>query len=94
MAKNKYTKVGAVLKGQYGPFLILGDTKGKEEYQYDVKVQRKNKKGEAVMVTNPLLSLFDPRDTPPKEGKTPRNVPENLLYEVFIVEKNDGEELS
>lgn len=94
MAKNKYTKVGAVLDGQYGPFLILGDTKGKEEYQYDVKVQRKNKKGEAVMVTNPMLSLFDPRKTPLKEGQKPRNVPDKLLFEVFIVEKTEGDDLN
>lgn len=94
MAKNKYTKIGAVLNGEYGPYLVTGDTKGKEEYQYDVKIQRKNKKGEAVMVTNPLLSLFDPRKAPVKEGKAPRNVPEKLLYEVFIVEKADGEDLS
>lgn len=94
MAKNKYTKIGAMLNGEYGPFLVMGDSKGKEEFQYTVKIQRKNAKGEVVQVTNPMLSLFDPRKSPVKEGQKPRNVPDKLLYELFIKESLEGDNLN
>jgi hypothetical protein len=65
MAKNKYTKIGAVIQGEYGPFLVLGNTKSKDEkYNYEVQVMVKKADGTKVVVKNPLLSLFDPRNSP------------------------------
>lgn len=88
---KKYTKLGVILEGQYGPFMVLGSTKGKEEYQYEVQVMVKNSKGEKVaLAKNPLISLYDPRKRQVEEGKE-RKVPDNLLFEVTLVEDESAE---
>lgn len=84
--KSKWTKVGAVLKGNKGPFAVLGNSKASNAaYNYDVKIQVKNGNGDTVMVKNPLLTFIDPRKSKNKDGQE-RNIPEKLLQEIFIVE--------
>lgn len=85
--KNKtYTKIGTVLEGQYGPYIILGSSKNKDpKYDFEVQVLVKNAKGEKVkLVKNPLLSLYDPRNRTDKDGN-PRKVPDSVKFEVSIV---------
>lgn len=84
MAKKKYTKIGAILKGDYGPFMVTGDTKGNPEYQYEVQIMVKKANGEQLVLKNPMISLFDPRNAKVEEGKEPRNVSEKLLFEVML----------
>lgn len=85
--KKKYTKIGAVLKGQYGPFVVLGNAKSKDaKFNYDVQIMVKNTSGDKLaLVKNPILMLKDPRDFLDKDGN-PRQVNEKVMYELSIVE--------
>lgn len=92
-SKKKYTKIGAVLKGDYGPYVILGNTRAKDQkYNYDVQVMVKGADGNKLaLVKNPILTLRDPRTITRKDGSTP-NVPESVLYELSIVEAENDKE--
>ena len=83
--KSKWTKVGAVMKGAKNKYVILGNTKAKKEkYNYNVKVVVTDMEDNVLAeVTNGVLNIFDPRK---KEGAEERNIPENLLGELFIIE--------
>lgn len=85
MPKKKYTKLGVVWEGEYGPYVRLGESKSKnEQYNFEVQIMVKNSKGEKVaLVKNPVLSLFDPR----KNEKRAGNVPEKLKYELMLAEE-------
>jgi predicted MPP superfamily phosphohydrolase len=85
--KKKYTKIGAVLKGQYGPFVVLGNDKAKDDkYNYDVQIMVKNAAGDKLaLVKNPMLTLKDPREFLDKDGN-PRQVNDKVMYELSIVE--------
>lgn len=93
MAKKKYTKIGAVLKGEYGPFIVLGDENNQNpKYQYDVQIMVKNGAGEKVShVKNGTLSLKDPRTFTDRDGN-PRKVNEKVLFEISIVEDSEQSE--
>lgn len=86
---KKYTKVGAVLQGKYGPFMVTGNTKATDaKYNYDVlvRVQETDAEGKAVVKTqvkNHILTLQDPRD---RKDADLSKIPDTLLYEVVIVE--------
>ncbi len=85
--KKKYTKIGNIWEGKFGPYAQLGDNKNKnQDYNFDVKIMVKNAKGDKVLdVVNGAIQLQDPRKRPVKEGQKPRNVPESLKYELVIV---------
>lgn len=90
--KKKYHNVGVVLQGQYGPYLILGNTRAKDEkYNFDVIIRISTPSGEKTyQVKNPLLNLRDPRKQKNKDGSD-RKVPDNLLYEVSASEALEEE---
>jgi len=86
MAKDKkYTKIGSIWQGKYGPVLFTGDEKAQNpDYQFEVQILVKDGKGnKKTVVKNPVLSLKDPREFENRAGK----VPEKLLFEVSIVEE-------
>lgn len=87
--KKKYTKVGAVLKGQKGnSFVVLGNTKSRnEKYNYNVEVRVTDSQGNAVTeLRNGILSVFDPRKRPNITEEEAQRIPESVLFELFIVE--------
>lgn len=86
MNKPKYKKIGAVLRGDKGPFLVMGDTKAKnKQYQYDVELVVRDSDGKEVLkVKNPLISLFDPRTRPGITEEELERVPEKVRYEVCV----------
>lgn len=91
--KKKYTKIGAVLQGKYGPFLVTGNTKStKPEYNYDVLVRVQESvmvDGKPVVKTqvkNAILTLQDPRN---RKDADLNKIPDTLLYDVSIVEDAD-----
>ena len=87
MAKKKYTKIGAVLKGDNGPFIVMGNERAKDaKYNYDVQIMVKDSEGNKItLVKNPLISLRDPRTIVKKDGTNPK-VPEVILFELSIAE--------
>lgn len=89
MAKKRYTKLGNIWKGEYGPYIRLGDDKSKNpKYNYTVQLRVLDSEGNVVTtVKNPLVSLYDPRKRKVEEGKEPRNVPEALMFEISLGEE-------
>ncbi len=84
--KKKYTNLGVVWKGEYGPYITFGKTNSKDEqYNFEVQLMVKNSKGEKVaLVKNPIVSLYDPRNNQKRDTS---KLPESLLYEVTLKEE-------
>ena len=87
--KKKYTKIGAVLKGQKdNTFIVLGNTKARSaKYNYDVEVLVTN--GEGTVLTekkNGIISVFDPRKRPGITSEEAEKIPDSVLFELFIIE--------
>lgn len=83
MAK-RYDKVGTVLKNKKdgGKFIILGNTKNKnEQYNYSVDVRVTSSDGTVRVFKNPLIGLQDPRT---KKGVDASKIPDNLVAELVI----------
>jgi len=82
----KWQKLGVVLRGDKGPFLILGDLKNKDsKYQYTVELIVKDSKGEVVhTVQNPLISLSDPRSRPGITEEQRARISDKLRYEAIV----------
>jgi len=85
--KSKFKKVGAVLKGNKGSFIVLGNSKAKnEKYNYNVTLTLTDSKGELLAEqTNGLLSVFDPRKRPGITDEERERIPESVLMELFVV---------
>lgn len=86
--KKKYTKVGAVLKGQKGSFVVLGNTKSRnEKYNYNVEIRVTDNSGNVITEQkNGILSVFDPRKRPGISEEDSARIPESVLYELFVIE--------
>lgn len=84
--QKKYTKIGAVLKGQYGPFIVMGnDRANKPEYKYEVQIMVRDAQGnQVVLVKNPMVKLQDPRSFVREDGTSP-NVPDKIMYDLTLV---------
>lgn len=94
MGKPKYTKIGQLLKSKKGnKYARLGLTDSKNtNYNFDVKIQVVNGKGDKVMVKNPNLAFFEPKKLT-KDGKEIK-VPEWVLGDICIVEDSEESDLS
>lgn len=82
--KNKYTRVGQVLKGKDGgSYITLGNDRNKDpKYNYSVELTVRNSAGEVVAKqTDGYLSVFDPRD-----GQNADNVPDFVLFDISMKE--------
>ena len=87
-SKSKMKKLGVVLKGDKGPFVILGDSKNKNpQYNYTVELTVKNAEGETVTsLTNPLLTLWDPRKRPGITEEQLGKINDKVRYDVMVSE--------
>lgn len=86
----KYTKIGAVLKGKSGPYIVLGNDKAKNtKYNYTVEMIVRDGEGNVVSSTkNALLSTLDPRKRPGIKEEEVARISSSLMAEVFVSEKN------
>lgn len=84
-SKSKWTKVGAVMKGEKNNYVILGNTRAKkDEYNFNVTITVTDMEGNVkAEMKNGILNAFNPRN---REGASERNIPESLLAELFIIE--------
>lgn len=91
--KKKWVKVGALLKGQYGDYIRLGQNNSKNpKYNYDVKIMVKNSEGTKVLdVLNGSVKLSDPRKFKNQDGSE-RNIPESLRFELLVEDKSGSEQ--
>lgn len=75
--KKKSVRVGTVMNGEHGPFILLGNTKNKDpKYDYTVQVrilrgkpQTKEEFASAEVLgvfVNPLVQMFKPGEQAPK----------------------------
>lgn len=87
-SKKKYTKIGAVIQGQYGEFVSLGNEKS-TDLRYKTTVQIRVTDGEGKVVTqvkNGTLALIDPRTNPNLTDEQKAKIPASVLKELTIVE--------
>lgn len=84
--KNKYTRLGQVLKGKDGgSYITLGNDRNKDpKYNYSVEVTVRNSSGEVVAKqTDGYLSVFDPRT----DGHGNRgDIPDFVLFDIAMKE--------
>lgn len=82
----KFQKVGVVLRGDKGPFLVMGDSKAKSKnYQFEVELTVRDGNGKEVLrVKNPLLNMFDPRKRPGIKEEDAARLSDKLRYEVMV----------
>lgn len=61
--KKKTVRVGTILNGKYGPFMVLGSGKNsKPQYTYTVEIRVKDSAGNVVYQgKNPLVKMFKPK---------------------------------
>jgi hypothetical protein len=80
--KNKYVRLGTVLKSKEGEgsYIALGSTRAKDpKYNFDVDVTVRDASGKVVAKqTNGFLSVFNPRSI---EG---RKVPDSVLFDISL----------
>lgn len=88
--KYKYTKVGAVLKGENGPYIVLGNDRSKSaKYNYSVEMIVRDSEGNVLTtLKNGILSTSDPRKRPNITEEEASKISSKLMAEVFIAEKN------
>lgn len=88
--KYKYTKVGAVLRGDNGPYIVLGNSKATNpKYNYTVELVVKDSEGNVVSsLKNGILSTLDPRKRPGITEAEAEKISSKLISEVFVAEKN------
>ena len=65
---RKTVRLGTILNGQYGPFMVLGSGKNsKPEYAFTVELRIKDKDGNVVYQgKNPLVNMYKPERENPK----------------------------
>lgn len=63
MEKKKSVKLGAILTGKNGPFMVLGNSKNKDpRYNYSVEFRVKDNEGNVIHSgKNPIVSMFAPK---------------------------------
>lgn len=86
MAKQ-YIKLGAVLEGDKGPFIVLGNSKATDpKYNSTVALTVTDGDGNVLVEgNNGLISLFDPRKRPGITEEQANKIPAKVLYELVIV---------
>lgn len=86
--KKTYTKLGAILAGKKGPFLILGNSKASQaKYNYDVEVKVTNGEGKVLAnFKNGLISCLDPRKRPNITEDEAKKIPDSVEFELFYIE--------
>lgn len=83
--KNKYTRVGQVLKGKDGgSYITLGNDRNKDpQYNFSVEVTVRDSSGEVVAKqTDGYLNVFDPRSR-----DNAGNVPDFVLFDISMKEE-------
>lgn len=88
--KKKYTKVGAVLKGNKpgSSFIVLGNERANQpKYQTFVDMRVCTGDNQVLIeTTNPAINVFDPRTRPGITDEERNRIPDNILFELFIIE--------
>ena len=86
MAKTWVNNVGVLRKTAKGPYLLLGNPKGKDEqYRTTVTLTVKDFKGNIITEeVNPLISLQDPRKRKGISEEQAASIPEELRYVLSI----------
>ena len=84
---KKYVKLGVIMKGEKGPYLILGNNKNKNaDFNYSVEVRVVDNSGNKKAYTkNGILSLFNPRKRPGITEEQASRIPKSLEYDVMLV---------
>jgi len=89
MSENKkvYVKLGAVLQGAKGPFIVLGNSKAdKPQYNSTVDIKVTDGDGKVLVEgSNGLISLFDPRTRPGITEEQAAKISPSVLFELVIV---------
>ena len=88
---NKWHKVGKVVrkKDKTGSFIALGDSNSRK-FPFDVDIRIRNAAGEEVFVgTNVILNVQDPRNNPNLSEEQKKKIPDFILNELYVVEKEE-----
>lgn len=85
--KKKYTKIGAVVKGQYGEFITLGNEKATNvQYQTSVLIRVVDAQGNVIeQVKNGKLTMIDPRNNKNITDEQRARIPDSIIQELYIV---------
>lgn len=84
--KYKRTKVGTVMQGEYGPFLMIGSKNNKDpKYDFTAKVAVKKADGTVVSVTDGILALEPVTNKDGQEVIT--RTGKKILYSLVIKEE-------